>query len=263
MDKSPEITPPKELSIKISGKSQANFKHPERNEDTIAFDAKAGFAMVLDGMGGVGGAQEASNLARDVIADNLYRKENNLEVAKQHLKNLLLEASRSVKAESGAGGTTAVVVKIVNVDSELTVLIASVGDSRAYILREGNLRLITEDDSVIPPIDRERFDETDGSDIDLKYDYAIFSMRNRLTQAIGSSDELNVHIYSEVLKKGDRIILTSDGVHDNLRTSEIRQIAGSQGDVAEELVAKAVARSKDNLLRSKPDDISAIVMEVA
>ena len=150
-----------------------------------------------------------------------------------------------------------------NVDSELTVLIASVGDSRAYILREGNLRLITEDDSVIPPIDRERFDETDGSDIDLKYDYAIFSMRNRLTQAIGSSDELNVHIYSEVLKKGDRIILTSHGVHDNLRTSEIRQIAGSQGDVAEELVAKAVARSKDNLLRSKPDDISAIVMEVA
>lgn len=264
MDKSPEIIPPRELSVKISGKSEASLKHPDRNEDAISFDEKAGFAMVLDGIGGIAGGQEASNLARDIIRDNLYGKESDLEAAKQHLKNVVLEASKMVKAESSAGGTTVVVVKVINADSGMTALIASVGDSRAYIFREGKLRLITEDDSVIPLKLREQFDATDGSDLDLKYDYAIFRQRNLITQSLGSGneDELDVHLYTENLQKGDRIILTSDGVHDNLTTGEIREIAGTQEDISGKLLEKAKERSKTDHFRAKQDDISAVVMEV-
>jgi len=251
-----------ELDLKFSSRTEADFKHPDINEDAIFFDEKAGIAMVLDGMGGIAGGKQASSLARDFIRDNLYGMGDDIEQAKQHMENVVREASRTLKAENDAGETTAVVVKIVKSGSGMVAIIASVGDSRAYIFRAGQLRQVTVDDSIIPKRLRQKFDATDGSDLDIKTEYGLFSRRNLVTQGLGSKSDPEVHLYQEKLKKADKVILTSDGVHDNLTTSEISEIAGSTGEVAEELVNSAFARSRDNLLRSKHDDASAIVVEV-
>ena len=260
--RSAEQLPQKELSIKISGKSEADFKHPQRDEDAIAFDEKAGFAMVLDGMGGLDDGDRASQAARDVIVKCIVRVKDDTDPGKveQEIARSFNEASDQVKKKVPRSGTTAVAVKIVGVGKKVAI-VASVGDSRVYIFRDGQLRQITEDDSSIPLGLRGKFDETDGNDLDLRKEYEIFSRRNEIMQYLGSGKRLNVHLYQENLKGGDKIILTSDGVHDNLRTSEIEEIAGSE-DVANSLVSKAFVRSKDNWLRSKPDDISAVVMEV-
>ena len=262
MDKSPEIIPPKELSVKISGKSEANPEHPDRNEDAIGFDEKAGWAVLLDGMGGLNAGDKASRAAQDVIVKRISRMKDDTDSGKaqQEMVKSFTDASEQVRKKIPRSGTTAVAVKIVGRQRKVAV-IASVGDSRVYIFRDGNLGQITVDDSAIPLVDRERFDETDGSDIDLKYDYAVFRQRNELAQYLGSNKELDVNLYSEELKEGDKIILTSDGVHDNLRTSEIRDLVGG-GNTAERLVGKAFEVSKTNLFRAKPDDISAVVMEV-
>ena len=263
MDKSPETIPPKEFSLKIFAKTEANFQHPEINEDAIAFDQKDGWAVLLDGMGGLDAGDKASKMAKDVIVKRISRIKENTDPdkARQEMVKSFNDASEQVRKKIPRSGTTAVALKIVGRQRKVAV-IASVGDSRAYIFRDENLRQITEDDSVISLVDRERFDETDGSDIDLKYDYADFSRRNQITQYLGSNRELDCHLYEEELMEGDKIILTSDGVHDNLRTSEIRQIVGSESEIGEELVKAALERSKDNLIRSKPDDVSVVVMEL-
>ncbi|HEY5601091.1 MAG TPA: PP2C family serine/threonine-protein phosphatase [Patescibacteria group bacterium] len=250
------------LIFKISSASEASLRHPERNEDAIAFDQKAGFAIVLDGMGGLDAGDEASNLACKVITERILKLKETADLAKVQAEMIkaLGDASKQVNKKVPRSGTTAVVLKIVGKERKIAV-IASVGDSRAYLLREGNLRLITEDDSTIPLVDRQRFDDTNGDDLD-KYDYAVFRQKNQITQNIGSGEKLNVHLYSEELKKGDKIILTSDGVHDNLRTSDIRDTAAGE-NAAERLVNKAFEVSKTDLFRAKPDDMSVIMIEVS
>lgn len=212
--------------------------------------------------GGLDAGYKASKKARDVIINHISRIKDNADLnqVRQEMLGSFNEASEQVEEEIPGSGTTVVAVKVVGKEKKVAV-IASVGDSRAYIFRDGNLRQITVDDSVIPIIYRELFDESDGSDLD-KYDDVLFSQRKQITQYLGSNMELDVHLYEVELMEGDKIILTSDGIHDNLRKSEIRQVAELRGDVAEELVSAAFERSRGNLFRSNPDDISAVIMEV-
>src|SRR3990172_356301 len=94
-----EQLPPKELSIKISGKSEASIEHPDINEDSIAFDEKAGFAMVLDGMGGLNAGDEASKTARDVIVKRISRIRENMDPVKaqQEMSMAFGDASVNVR----------------------------------------------------------------------------------------------------------------------------------------------------------------------
>ncbi|OGD93616.1 hypothetical protein A2697_04135 [Candidatus Curtissbacteria bacterium RIFCSPHIGHO2_01_FULL_41_44] len=271
MDQRSEQLPQKELKLKFSGKTVASLKHPDRNEDAIGFpygeeEKGLNWAAVLDGVGGLEHGELASRIAIEVISTNLSNLDPALksEEVEKKIKETLQQASRVVSEKVPGGATTCVIVKIVEDDNGKTAVIGSVGDSRAYLLREGNLRLITEDDSLIPVVLREEFDDTDGSDLD-KYDYAIFRQRNIVTQSLGSDQEIGVHLYREKLNRGDMIILTSDGVHDNLTTREIEEVVAEGGDVAEALVEKAKNRSvipKEENIRAKPDDISAVVVEV-
>jgi len=73
---------------------------------------------------------------------------------------------------------------------------------------------------------------------------------------------LEVRGYSVVVMAQDKFILTTDGVHDNLTFNEMEEVVTKKGDVAKLLVEKARKRSQGKHFRSKPDDISAVVIEV-
>lgn len=274
---SPEIKAPIESKLpglKSAGKTEASSQHPEKNEDCISRSEEYGFATVLDGLGGHHSGDLASRAARTVLSERLRSIPANadLDTAKKGVSDALVEASAKVLAELPGAGTTAVVAKFLEIRGQREVIIGSVGDSRAYILRGGKLTQITEDDSMIKPgLPRakalnQKLDAVETQqDLDaLNEDERIFwGIRHRVMQSLGNEQEPPIpHIYHERLQTGDKVILTSDGVHDNLSHREIEQIASGQQDVAGELVKRAKARSADGRhVRSKPDDISAVVVE--
>src|SRR3990167_6855606 len=89
-------------------------EHPDRNEDAIAYDAKGGWAAVLDGVGGTMAGREASNKALEVIKLRLanWQKDNDPQVESK-FKSIIEEASLAVSRDVPDGLTTAVISKIV------------------------------------------------------------------------------------------------------------------------------------------------------
>lgn len=94
------------------------------------------------------------------------------------------------------------------------------------------------------------------------HDY-IYRHRHWITQMVGGR-EMEPVTGTLALQTGDRVLLTSDGIHDNLTRTEIEEILKSKTkDPARAIVEAARTRSLDNEhLRAKPDDMSAVVLDV-
>src|SRR5262249_40440050 len=92
--------------------------------------------------------------------------------------------------------------------------------------------------------------------------------RGLITQAIGGRGEPEVHVGEIEVRSGDRLLVCSDGIHDNLTEREILQVlrkVGKRGNSSDALVREARKRSQRGTqatLRSKPDDMSAIVIDI-
>lgn len=251
------------MNFSFDGMSVPSSEHPDRNEDAIAYDAKRNWAAVLDGLGGTKAGKEASDKALEVIKLRLndWNQDDDFNV-EQNLEAIVKAASLTVSREVPDGLTTVVVTKIVSLDDQKVFFIASVGDSRVYLFRKETLTKITHDDSIIPKRIAEKLENATSHDELNELEGKAFLLRSIVTQSVGQLEALEVHSYSIIAITGDKLILTSDGVHDNLTFDEIEEIAGQSDDVAKLLVEKARKRSQEDHLRSKPDDISAIVIEV-
>ncbi len=263
-----EASPEKKIVLTFSGHSIANYLHPYRNEDTIGFDIETNFAIVLDGVGGSVNGQAASRKALEIIENFIIddflgqNKLANLNEAEERLRQLIVETSQRVHKEIDHGATTLVLAKILTDEGRTVALVANVGDSRAYLLHDGKLVQITKDDSIVPEDVLSKIDHAQqGSDLnDDEYDW--FHRRYELTQHLGSGHDIDVHFYCVDLKTGDRVLLTTDGVHDNLSFEELEEIAISEGDLARKLAEKAWKHALNNdTFRSKADDVSAVVIE--
>ncbi|MEK7616621.1 MAG: protein phosphatase 2C domain-containing protein [Patescibacteria group bacterium] len=269
------------LSLKSFGSSEASIKHPDRDEDAIAIDMRSGIAMVFDGVGGATDGDKASRAARNLTAERLNNIPLNTdpEIAKNSVRNALQEASQKVHTEVPGGGSTATVVKFIESGGQRRAIIGQVGDSRAYILRGDSLRQITSDQGLVSLAKLDKPDEiVEQKRIGLKLDQVatpqdlanltaqeryFWDNRNLIDKMVGD-ETIEPQIYQVALQDGDRIILTSDGVHDNLTQAEIDRIVKSNPpDLAKALTEKAKARSQDaSHVRHKPDDISAVVVDV-
>lgn len=158
-----------------------------------------------------------------------------------------------------------------------TMGIAHVGDSRGYLLRPGQpLQRLTGDDGyftlkildhTINEEDALRIDQATEADQLTETEREIFNKRNGITQSLGhlthkKNPTLTIHTAQTVVKRGDRILLCSDGIHDNLTDTEIEAILQREAltTVARHLVQCAINRSHEECLRAKKDDMSAIVI---
>ena len=252
-----------DMNFSLYSMSIPSSEHPDRNEDAIAYNAKGCWAAVLDGVGGTTAGKEASNKAREVIKLGLanWHKDDDLRV-EEKLKSVIEEASLAVSKDVPDGLTTALISKVVSLDKEKIFFIASVGDSRAYLFRKGSLIKITHDDSIIPNRIAQKLENVASAGELNDLEGKAFMLRSIVTQAVGQLEALEVRGYSVVVMAQDKFILTTDGVHDNLTFNEMEEVVAKKGDVAKLLVEKARTRSKENHFRSKPDDISAVVIKV-
>lgn len=194
----------------------------QRNEDRFFIDGNV--CAVTDGMGGYSGGEIASTYAVDEIREYLASLET---VGQKDLCDAIIHANQRIvnrvaSEERLAGmGTTAVVTAIK--DNQLYW--ASVGDSRLYIYRDGLLRQITTDHSMVQEL-------LTAGEI-TKDEMLSHPQRNLLTRAVGVDEVLEVDSGIESILPGDRILLCTDGL---------------SGYVTDDVIASALKSSDDNMM---------------
>ncbi|MNQ82175.1 Serine/threonine phosphatase stp [compost metagenome] len=272
---STDKTPNKELMLfDAKGFSVASERHPATNEDKFIVDKKNNMYAVFDGVGGRGGGEIASEAAKKYItqrAGDITTGED-LSAVDRYLRQLLTGANDRILMLSSEAATTAALVKVHEINSELHASIAHVGDSRAYLLRDGILETLTTDHTPFryrmgtgeAALQQERLADTDSLDILSEDDIIAFQRRNIIGAKLGGDNEVRADVNHFKVKRGDLIILTTDGIHDNLTTQEMQRLltTAKNTDYAELLTHAARVRSRQSHLRAKKDDMTAIVVNV-
>ena len=217
----------------------------EHNEDSLVVTPPL-FA-VADGMGGHEAGEVASEVAINTLAelapaspdgDALARAvvAANLEVIKAPGKGI---------GREGMGTTLTAAV----LEGERLV-IAQVGDSRAYLLHQGRLQQLTRDHSLMADmIEAGQLTEAEAR---------VHPNRSVITRAIGSDPHMQPDIYELNVETGDRILLCSDGVTTMLEDPQIARIMGSS-ETAQECADNLVAAALD---AGGYDNATAVVMDV-
>ncbi len=273
-------------ALEVSSGSIPSAEHLDHNDDTILINQYIDLYGVLDGMGGHKGGAEASRVAdesiRQTYLTNVLDVRRPLSVAeekevmkaaigKAHLD--VLAASKTKKELAGMGTTASVVRFMKGEAGTRKAIIGNVGDSRVYRFSGGRLEQITEDDDLshdmIPDDDvRRRTVQAEVSNAtslaSMSPDaQAVFKERNVITQALGGSRKIEPHILTVNINSGDFLLITSDGIHDNLTENDIGAIlqsAQSTGDAKDQLIGRARAVSEERSFRSKRDDMSCLVI---
>ncbi len=282
------LSSPRTPPLTFARYSVPHEQHPERNEDTILIDQQRGLAAVFDGVGS-GPGRLASRLAARVIRRGWRElSTSKLEVEKL-LQDLMHDAHTQIRAlgdrlEKGSSekivrpGTTAVLAAFSKQTSDqhgYILFYAHVGDSRIYLLRPSEpLQRLTSDDGylslkvkdgLVSESDALRIDQATSPDQLSEKELEYFEHRNGITQALGSGKPLTIHVDSIPLFPGDRVLLCSDGIHDNLTDSEIADLLSREARtvVAKKIVLQAIACSHQDdkaAIRAKPDDMTAVVV---
>jgi protein phosphatase len=229
------------------------------NEDCFAIVEELGLCVIADGMGGHNAGEVAARLAVEAVVefvrsndgtwpfgyDPALSVEGNLLRTAVHLANLrVLEASLASRAYAGMG-TTVVATLVVN--GRLSI--AHVGDSRLYLMKGRRLRQVTRDDSWMAMM----LEEDPVAD---PWRLEQHPMRNSLTNAIGCRARTEVHVSEEPLGGGERLLLSTDGVHGVIDAARLGQLIGDDDDPR--VIAKNVVTTA--LTRGSLDNCTAIVV---
>jgi len=209
----------------------------DSNEDSVFTNRESGVFVVADGMGGHAAGEVASAIASRTIGDSACRECNSLEALAEQMVDGFIEAGREIARQveqdpSHSGmGTTATVLRL---RRDGTFLIAHIGDSRAYLSRNGDFQRVTRDHSwVQEQVDRGL----------LAPEKAVgHPQSNIITRALGTDPSPTPDLYPGELREGDVFLLATDGLTDMVREDDIAAIL-RDGDsleaIAERLVAEA------------------------
>jgi PPM family protein phosphatase len=214
----------------------------ERNEDSILVDPP--LFIVADGMGGHRGGDVASRVAIETMESLAVEDRGSLTDHVRRANRAVWDRSVEDQGLSGMGTT----LTAVRIDGD-RVTLAHVGDSRAYLLRDGSLRQLTDDHTLVARMVR-------SGEI-TKAEAEVHPHKNVMTRSLGTEQSLEVDEDSIVLADGDRLLLCSDGLTGMVTEDQIQAIFenSEQPQQAADRLVKAANRA------GGIDNISVVVID--
>jgi len=210
----------------------------DHNEDTFAVLPEHELFIVADGMGGHRAGDVASRLASESISDFFQRTageevtwpfhfDSGLSESENRLLTAIRLANRqiyehSLKSHDLRGMGTTVVGALFNPDTR-KMYVGHVGDSRAYVIRDGQISQLTRDHSLVNDYLKVMPDMPEDQRSELP--------KNVITRALGMQDSVEVDLLAHDSRLGDTFVLCSDGLSGMISDAEILQVAGN-GDLA-------------------------------
>jgi protein phosphatase len=237
-------------------------KKRKGNEDSLFLDDALGLYVVADGMGGHRAGEIASQLVVKTISEYIQRSKNNGNAEKNNILNKTLsrkanqlltgiqlsnevvhEASLDNEDCRGMGSTVSAVYF-----SNGTFIVANVGDSPIYLIRDGKIKLISVIHTVLA--EQTAIDPANAEKLGMEF-------RHVLTRAMGTERSVKTDIYEIQCFKNDILVISSDGLSDKASPNEILKLVNQNGlDTAcQQLVNLANTRGGD-------DNVTTIVLKV-
>jgi protein phosphatase len=221
------------------------------NEDCFVSAPELGLFAVADGMGGAAAGERASRIAIETLKEIVAEEGSFGGMNLGKLTTAFHEVNRRIKAtateDSRLEGMGTTMVAAVEFDGQL--LVASVGDSRAYRFEHGALTPITDDQTWVNEI---------GRKLGLPEDVLkTHPMRHVLTMALGVSPQLKINHYDVDVDGDALLLLSSDGLHGVVNDAEITEILASGGTLeqqAQRLITAARAHGG-------PDNITVVLIQ--
>jgi protein phosphatase len=215
----------------------------QNNEDALLVGEGTDETLfaVADGIGGFEAGEVASSIAIDVL--KRLQPDDSFEQAIREANRRILAAGRGDEKLSGMG-TTVVAVRFGGTQAEPVAEVAHVGDSRAYLVRDGEVRPVTEDHSLVAELVR-------SGDL-TRAQAAEHPQKNLITRALGADEEVDVDTAVLPIEAGDRVLLCSDGLSDMVPEARISEIVLESPDDPERasrglLSAALEAGGNDNI----------------
>ncbi len=209
--------------------------------------------MVADGMGGAAAGEVASKMASDLVFSHMttvwpddpdssaqrfaYRIKEAVELANNRINTHARE-----HPEVRGMGTTATVAGVFGSD----LYLAQVGDSRGYLIRGGVITQLTKDQSLMQRL-------VEAGEI-TEEEAEQSERRNIILQALGPDPRVKVDLTYQELRRGDVLVLCSDGLSGQVKKEEIASLAAENADLVQ-LCARLIDMANE---RGGPDNITAI-----
>ena len=255
------------LAVEVAGKTDPGRVRPN-NQDNFGYDSRYGIFVVCDGMGGQAAGEVASKMGVDILLD-YFRQDSasgphhgngqppaeapgNLSPAARSLDQAIHLANHKIykagQQDSGRSGMGSTVVAALIRGHALTI--GNVGDSRIYLIRQGEIQQLTEDHSLVMEQVRQGY---------ITLEQAQQSeMQNVILRALGSEEELEVDVEDLVAMPGDLILMTSDGLTRHLDDQEILKIVTASSSLERmcgDLIQAANQRGGD-------DNITCLLLRI-
>ncbi|HEX9939487.1 MAG TPA: protein phosphatase 2C domain-containing protein [Longimicrobium sp.] len=221
----------------------------QHNEDSFVIDAQRGLFLVADGMGGHAAGEVASAIASEAVGAAMRQgvdaglRADALATAMAdsfHAAHLSIVNYSLAKPETKGMGTTLTVMVMCDDGS---FRLGHIGDSRCYVLRDGELSQVSRDHTWV----QREVDEGRLTDRGSRRHH----LSHVLTRALGADTLDQPDVYSGTLLPGDIVLLCSDGLTGMLTDRMLRRILMREGELAErvaELIVDANARGgRDNI----------------
>ena len=219
----------------------------KNNQDALIIGC--GAAGVADGMGGHNGGEIASGITRDDLLQEVSGKKPDAKLLEEIIRKINLDIWQRQEKDAALTGMGTTLTLLWPAETEM--LIAQVGDSRAYLLRDGTLRQVTADHSLVGDMVRRGVLTEEQA--------ACHPMRNYITRAVGTEDVIEVDLYSEPRRAGDRWLVCSDGLYGQMTRAVLQELAGmeNQEEAADRLLQTALDNGgKDNISLVLMTDVS-------
>ena len=219
------------------------------NEDELLV-AEPLFA-VADGMGGHAAGEVASQVAVEALRAAFDRDHS-----ADGLADAVRVANRAVwdraqeKPEYRGMGTTLTAIALVGDGDDETLAVVNVGDSRTYLLRDGELDQLTDDHGLVAELVRSGQLSPEEAE--------LHPQKNVLTRVLGLDEDVEVDCFQVVPYKGDRLLLASDGLTNEVTDAQMASVLRRLAD-PQEAAAELVRMAKDN---GGSDNITIVLVDV-